>query len=71
MEHKLKIRVSREPQTGGLVACRNLTVRERLLRLLFGDKRRLTILMPGDSVDEIAICETKEGGKESEHEVTA
>ena len=70
MEHKLKIRVSKEPQTGGGVACRDLMIREKLLRLLFGDKRRLTVLIPGDSVDEIAICETREGGNESEHEVT-
>lgn len=62
MKHKLKISVSKQPQTGGIVACRNLTVRERLLRFLFGDKRRVTVLIPGDSVGEIAICETKEGG---------
>ncbi len=62
MKHKLKISVSKEPQTGGIVTCRNLTIRERLLRLLFGDKRRVTVLIPGDSVGEIAICETKKGG---------
>ena len=65
MKHKLKIRVSKEPQTGGIVTCRNLAIRERLLRLLFGDKRRVTILIPGDSVGEIAICETGKGGNGS------
>ena len=44
------------------MTCRNLTVRDRLLKFLFGDKRRVTVLIPGDSVSEIAICETKEGG---------
>lgn len=63
MKHKLKISVSKQPQTGGIVTCRNLTVRERLLRFLLGDKRRVTVLIPGDSVGEIAICETKEGGR--------
>ena len=62
MKHKLKISVSKQPQTGGIVTCRNLTIRERLLRLLFGDKRRVTVLIPGDSVGEIAICETEKGG---------
>ena len=62
MKHKLKISVSKEPQTGGIVTCRNVTIRERLLRILFGDKRRVTVLIPGDSVGEIAICETKKGG---------
>lgn len=62
MKHKLKISVSKKPQTSGIVTCRNLTVRDRLLKFLFGDKRRVTVLIPGDSVSEIAICETKEGG---------
>lgn len=68
MKHKLKISVSKQPQTGGIVTCRNLTVRERLLRFLLGDKRRVTVLIPGDSVGEIAICETKEGGNTNEQD---
>jgi hypothetical protein len=68
MKHKLKISVSKQPQTGGIVTCRNLTVRERLLRFLLGDKRRVTVLIPGDSVGEIAICETKEGGSTNEQD---
>ena len=68
MKHKLKISVSKQPQTGGIVTCKNLTVRERLLRFLLGDKRRVTVLIPGDSVGEIAICETKEGGSTNEQD---
>ena len=68
MKHKLKISVSKQPQTGGIVTCRNLTVRERLLKFLLGDKRRVTVLIPGDSVGEIAICETKEGGRTNEQD---
>ena len=66
MKHKLKISVSKEPQTGGIVSCRNVSIRERLLRFLFGDKRRVTVLIPGDSVGEIAICETGKGGDGNE-----
>lgn len=62
MRQKLKISVSKEPQTGGIVTCRNITVRERVLRFLFGKKRRVTVLIPGDSIGEIAICETEKGG---------
>ena len=65
MKHKLKISVSKEPQMGGIVTCRNISIRERLLRFLFGSKRRVTVLIPGDSFGEIAICETKEGGSEN------
>ena len=72
MKHNLKISVSKEPQTGGIVTCRNVTVRERILRFLLGDKQRVTILIPGDSVQELAICETRKGGNELEQsKVTA
>lgn len=64
MKHNLKISVSKEPQTGGIVSCRSVSLREKVLRLLLGDKRRVTVLIPGDSVGEIAICETQEGGNE-------
>ena len=67
MKHSLKISVSKQPQTAGIVTCRNVTIREKLLRFLLGDKQRVTVLIPGDSVDEIAICEEpKEGGKADE-----
>ena len=66
MKHNLKISVSKKPQTGGIVTCRNVTVRERILRFLLGDKQRVTILIPGDSVEELAICETRKGGNEIE-----
>lgn len=62
MKHSLKISVSKNPQTGGIVTCRNVTIRERCLRFLLGDKQKLTILVPGDTVQELAISEVKEGG---------
>ena len=34
------------PQMGGIVTCRNISIRERLLRFLFGSKRRVTVLIP-------------------------
>lgn len=61
MKHVLKISVSKDPQTGGAVTCRSISIREKLLRFLFGDRHRVTVLIPGDSISEIAICETKEG----------
>lgn len=72
MKHNLKISVSKMPQTGGIVTCRNVTLRERILRFLLGDKQRVTILIPGDSVEELAICEIRKGGNELEqNKVTA
>ncbi len=61
MRHTLKIRVSKE-KAGGIFACRHVSVREKLLRCLLGDPVKLTVLVPGDTVDEVAITEA---GKEA------
>ncbi len=66
MKHNLKISVSKEPKADGVFACRTIGVRERLLRFLFGEKHKITILVPGDTVEEVAICAVKEGGCENE-----
>ncbi|WP_026499255.1 hypothetical protein [Butyrivibrio sp. WCD2001] len=65
MKHKLRISVSKEPQTAGIITCKNIAIRERLLSLLFGDKRKVTVLIPGENVGEIEICETKKGGDDN------
>jgi len=58
MNHTLKIGVGKEtPPDGGIVYCRKVYVRERLMRFLLGEKRRLTILVPGDSVKKLSIVE--------------
>ena len=59
MKHALSITVSKESQDGGIMACRQLTVRERLLRFLLGNPVKLTVIVPGDSVDEVSIYEKK------------
>lgn len=72
MDHTLKISVSKKPVSSGIVSCRHISVRERFLRFLLGDKQRLTVIVPGDSVRELAISEVKEGGTvHGQSEVTA
>lgn len=66
MRHKLKIKVSKERSNGGILACRQVTVREKLLRFLLGNPVKLTVLVPGDSVDEVAIKEVADSDDESE-----
>lgn len=62
MNHTLNIKVSRERLSGRIMACRRLTMRERLLRFFLGSPVKLTVIVPGDSVDEVAIFEKgKEG----------
>ena len=62
MKHTLKISVAHGPGDG-IVSCHHITVREKLLRMLFGEKRRLTVIIPGNSVKVLSI---EEGGEEDE-----
>ena len=62
MKHSMKISVSRDPPSMTLVRCRKIPVRERFLRLLFGEKRRVTVIVPGDTVETVSIEELPEGG---------
>ena len=62
MKHALQISVSKKPVNSGIAAVRQVSVRERMLRFLFGDKAKLTVIVPGDSVEELAITEITEGG---------
>ncbi len=71
MKHKLKISVSKEPPNGGIVTCRNISIRERLLRFLMGNKRRVTVLIPGDNVGEIEICASEKGEGNEQNEIIA
>ena len=62
MKHNLKISVSREPQTGGIVRCKSVSLREKLLTRLLGQKEKVMILIPGNSVETLCITEVPEGG---------
>ena len=62
MKHTLQIRVSKEPVNGGAVSVRSVSGRERLMRFLLGDQVKLTVIVPGSSVEELSIREVAEGG---------
>ena len=62
MKHNLRISVSKEPQTGGIVQCRNITLREKLLTKLLGQPNKVMVLIPGNSVSTLSITEIQEGG---------
>lgn len=61
MKHNLTINVSKDPKNEGVVACRTITLRERILRKLLGNPCKVTILVPGDTVEEVAIKEVVGG----------
>ena len=62
MKQTLQISVSKKPVNGGAVSVRHVSIRERLMRFLFGDTVRLTVIVPGNSVEELSIREIAEGG---------
>ena len=62
MRHNLNIRVSDKPRNGGVVACRTVSIREKLFTLLLGPKQKVMVVVPGNSVESIAITEVPMGG---------
>lgn len=46
MRHKLKISVSKELKTGGVVRCCSVPLREKMLTRLLGRKERVMLLIP-------------------------
>ena len=62
MKHALKISVSRDRDPKGVVSCRSVSMREKLLTKLFGQKRQMMLLVPGDSVATVRIENAMEGG---------
>lgn len=62
MKHNLKISVSKKPKDGGIIACKSITIREKLLTRLMGSKQKVMVLIPGNTVDTVSITEVKEGG---------
>ena len=52
----------KKPVNSGAVSVRSVSVRERFMRFLLGDKVRLTVIVPGSTVEELSIREVAEGG---------
>ena len=62
MKHNLCISVSKKPENDGIVRCQRRTIREQLLRYLLGEKRGVTVIVPGDTVESVSITELPDGG---------
>ena len=56
--HSLKLPIARRiPDDPGIVATKDVRLRERLMCLLLGTPHNVMILVPGDSVKQIDITE--------------
>lgn len=65
MRHNLEVSVIK-PADDGVVRCKKVSIRERLMRLLFGEMRRMWIIIPGDTIETLNICEVPEGSEDNE-----
>lgn len=66
MHHTMRINVTKKPKPDGIAMFRSVSVREKILCRLLGGKARMTVIVPGDTVSEVAITEIKEGADENE-----
>lgn len=64
MANNVSIKVTKHPHQEGVVSMRNITIRERLLRLLLGKPHHLMVIAPGKDVQQLQI----NGVKEVSHE---
>ena len=62
MKHNLNISVSKKEPEDGIVQCRNVSLREKLLTRLLGWQEKVMILVPGNSVESVCITEVPEEG---------
>lgn len=62
MKHNLKISIAKEPETVGIVRCKTVSMRERLLRKLLGETGRVLVIVPGGSVQTLCVQEVPEVG---------
>ncbi len=55
MGDNVKISISRKPQAGGIIQMRQVCLRERVLRWLFGVRQKILVLAPADEVEQVEI----------------
>lgn len=55
MKPNLSLIISKKPSTNGIMSVKQISIREKFLRFLFGKKVDIAIFVPGDQVDEVII----------------
>lgn len=61
MKHSLNIRLSKSQKGNSVLRCKNVFIREKLLTLILGRLQGITIIVPGNTVNKIAISENNGG----------
>ena len=63
MKHKLKIHVSKAVDPDSVVSVKQTSLSKKLLKKVCGNTTKVTIIVPGDSVERVAIYEIPEEEK--------
>lgn len=67
MRNALRIKVSQKMDSGGIVSCREKSIRKWLLNKLFGQSEKITILVPGCDVAEVQIVDLDRNNGKAEY----
>lgn len=68
MRRNLKVQVTKGGITSGDVVIKTIDANDENVKKLFGELRRMTIIIPGGTIDKVIITEEEEGendGKDS------
>ncbi|HEM4119382.1 hypothetical protein HO476_06970 [Streptococcus suis] len=55
MKHQLQVSVSKKPTSDSFVKFKRITIRERIVRFLFGKRQDMMIMIPNDRISEVII----------------
>ncbi|WP_288908178.1 hypothetical protein [uncultured Megasphaera sp.] len=59
MKQQLVISVSKKPKDDGVVSCKSIGVREKIIRFFLGKKEAIMVFIPGNRIDEIVVQNKK------------
>ena len=66
MRRNLKVQVTNGGITSGDVVIKTIDANDENVKKLFGELRRMTIIIPSGTIDKVIITEEKEGEEDGE-----
>ena len=66
MRRNLKVQVTKGGITSGEVVIKTIDANDENVKKLFGELRRMTIIIPSGTIDKVIITEEKEGEEDGE-----
>ena len=66
MRRNLKVQVTKGGITSGDVVIKTIDANDENVKKLFGELRRMTIIIPSGTIDKVIITEEKEGEEDGE-----